>query len=81
MLDKFQDEYRRTQALIGLANKLPSVLPEALSSATQIQDEYSRAKALISLSDKLPSVLPEALSIATQIQDEKLSHPSTDSFS
>ncbi len=64
---QLQDEKYRAQALIGLADKLPSVLPEALSSARQLQDEKYQGSILDVLDKLPPGWLPEALSIATQI--------------
>nr|MDZ7999891.1 NB-ARC domain-containing protein [Aulosira sp. DedVER01a] len=69
-LTAIQDEYSRTSALSALAEKLPEVLPEALTAARAIQPQRDRASALSALAEKLPEVLPEALTAARAIQDE-----------
>lgn len=62
----------RAEALIALADKLPSELaPDLLDAVKQIQNDRYRAEALEALGDKLPSeFLPDLLNAAKQTQDE-----------
>ncbi len=65
--------YSRAEALIALAPHLPeSLLPDALTAASQIEDQYYRVRALIRLALRLPleqqaSVWTQAFAAATQI--------------
>ncbi len=53
------------------ADKLPSVLPEALKAVREIQNKCFRAYALSALADKLPpELLPEPLKAVREIQSE-----------
>ena len=54
--------------LSALAEKLPVVLPEALSAAQAIRDETDRAWALSALAEKFPEVWSEALIAAQAIR-------------
>jgi NTP pyrophosphatase (non-canonical NTP hydrolase) len=59
-----RDEYKRIEALRGLAPYLPEVLPEALEVARGIGRKDHRVWALIGLAPYLSEVFPEALEFA-----------------
>ena len=71
------DEWRRAEALTGLAPRLPAdlqqqALVEALAAARSIGEEGSRAEALVGLAPHLPAdLLAEALAAAQELPEQE----------
>ncbi|MDZ7967502.1 MAG: NB-ARC domain-containing protein [Nostoc sp. DedSLP03] len=66
-----QNETVRGLVLSSLVDKLPDILPEALTAVQAMYDEKDRASALFILANNLPpELLSEVLAAAREIQDE-----------